>query len=203
MRKYFKKIFRGYAVFKKKYVSGNTSLMKHLSEFGQKPDILVVACCDSRVDPAVILQTNPGDLFVIRNVANIVPPYEKDEAQHGTSAALEFGINFLNVQYLILLGHSKCGGINAAMHSEHLIKNDFLSQWVSLAKIEHPDSSILSQDEYAKLALKKSYQNCLTFPWIKEKVDNHQLKIYLWFFDIETGSIQQYSKEKDLYFPML
>lgn len=87
-------MLKGYQLFRKKYTLGDQSIMHQLSHYGQKPNIMVVACCDSRVDPALILQCNPGDLFVLRNVANIVPHYEKDEAHHGTSAALEFGVCF-------------------------------------------------------------------------------------------------------------
>src|SRR5262245_46558285 len=83
----FKKILQGYHEFRKKYVLGDTSVMQYLSHHGQKPTVMVVACCDSRVDPALILQCDPGDLFVVRNVANIIPPYENDKMHHGTSAA--------------------------------------------------------------------------------------------------------------------
>src|SRR5580704_16823482 len=99
----FVKMLQGYRLFRNKCASGDNSVMQYLSHYGQQPQIMVVSCCDSRVDPAVILQCDPGDLFVVRNVANIIPPYEKDEAHHGTSAALEFGICFLNVEHLILL----------------------------------------------------------------------------------------------------
>src|SRR5579864_1704780 len=125
MEKSFTKILQGYQLFRKKYALGDKSVMHSLSHYGQEPQIMVVACCDSRVDPAVILQCDPGDLFVVRNVANIVPPYEKDEAHHGTSAALEFGICFLQVKHLILLGHSQCGGIQALLESDNSNKNDF------------------------------------------------------------------------------
>src|SRR5476651_63061 len=107
--------------------------MQYLSHHGQKPEVMVVACCDSRVDPALILQCDPGDLFVVRNVANIIPPYEKDEAHHGTSAALEFGVSFLKVEHLILLGHSQCGGIQALLSSD-TNQDDFITNWVSLIK---------------------------------------------------------------------
>jgi carbonic anhydrase len=148
----------------------------------------VVSCCDSRVDPALILQCDPGDLFVVRNVANIVPPYEKDEAHHGTSAALEFGIRVLQVKQLILLGHSQCGGIQALFNA-HQAQNDFINQWVSLIKPKKMDDNHAHVDEYAKSALNQSLENCLTFPWIKEKVDQQVLEIHLWFFDVEHGQI--------------
>ena len=103
----------------------------------------------------------------MRNVANIVPPYEHDEAHHGTSAALEFGICHLKVKQLILLGHSQCGGIAALANKQKLQQNDFITPWVSIINIPSPSNDI---DTLAKQVLSHSYQNCLTFPWIKERV---------------------------------
>lgn len=201
MNQSLKHILKGYKVFRDKYVHGDTSIMQYLSLYGQNPEMMVVACCDSRVDPALILQCDPGDLFIVRNVANIVPPYEKDEMHHGTSAALEFGINFLKVKHLVLLGHSQCGGVNALIENRDSNQDDFITNWVSLIKTDclydHDNS-----DDYAKLALKHSYKNCLTFPWIKEKVLNEELFVHLWFFDIETGQIFAYNKKIDAYEPL-
>ena len=180
----------GYKAFRSKYVEHESSIMKILSD-GQKPEVLVVACCDSRVDPALIMQCDPGDLFVVRNVANIVPPYELDKAHHGTSTALEFGICYLNVKHVILLGHSNCGGIASLFNKHSLHQDDFISSWVSLVKPQNLDE--LTIDECAKLALEKSYLNCLTFPWIKERMENKKLKIHMWYFDIAQGEI--YSKD--------
>src|SRR3990167_679318 len=176
MNKSFIKMLQGYQLFRKKYALSDKSVMEYLSHYGQQPQIMVVACCDSRVDPALILQCDPGDLFVVRNVANIIPPYEKDEAHHGTSAALEFGVRFLNVQHLILLGHSQCGGIQALLNN-HSNQNDFVTNWVSLIKTQH--ARLQCADDYAKLALNQSYQNCLTFPWISDKVSQKKLIIHL------------------------
>lgn len=199
MENSFAKMLKGYQSFRKKYAFGDQSVMQYLSHYGQQPQIMVVACCDSRVDPALILQCDPGDLFVVRNVANIIPPYEKDEAHHGTSAALEFGICFLNVEHLILLGHSQCGGVQALLQSQS-IKNDFITNWVSLIKNPgHPPSHA---DDYAKLALTQSHLNCLTFPWIKSRVDNHKLIIHLWFFDIKMGEIFTYCNAQKNYQPL-
>ena len=199
MENSFAKALQGYLLFRNKYASGDRSVMQYLSDYGQQPKIMVVSCCDSRVDPALILQCDPGDLFVVRNVANIIPPYEKDEAHHGTSAALEFGVRVLDVKHLILLGHSQCGGIKA-LFSEDTCKDDFISNWVSL--IRPHDCKQHDVDEYAKSALNYSYQNCLTFPWIKEKVAEKKLIIHLWFFDIGIGKIFTYSDVGKQYLPL-
>lgn len=195
----FAKILQGYQEFRDKYVHGDKSVMQYLHDYGQQPQIMVVACCDSRVDPALILQCDPGDLFVVRNVANIVPPYEKDEAHHGTSAALEFGICFLKVKHLILLGHSQCGGMQALLNShstQQSIKDDFITNWVSVIKSCAIENNV---DSCAKQGLKQSNANCMTFPWIKERVDNKELIIHLWFFDIKTGQIFNYNPKTDTY----
>lgn len=197
MEKSFEKIIRGYHDFRKKYATGNNSSMQSLAYHGQQPEIMIVACCDSRVDPALILQCDPGDLFVVRNVANIVPPYEADESHHGTSAALEFGICYLNVKHLIILGHSQCGGINALLNSENLKQNDFITRWVSLIKTN--SSMIQDANQFSKEALTHSYQNCLTFPWIKERIQQKKFSIHLWFFDIKEGEIFAYSFENKKY----
>lgn len=201
MEKSFVKAIQGYLSFREKYASGDNSVMQHLSHQGQRPKIMVVSCCDSRVDPALILQCDPGDLFVVRNVANIIPPYEKDVTHHGTSAALEFGLCVLNIKDLILLGHSQCGGIQALLETDKNVqKDDFITSWVSL--IETQDSKLKDPDEYAKLALNQSFQNCLTFPWINNKVIEKTLTIHLWFFDVKKGEIFTYSKTKKAYEPL-
>ena len=208
MGKKFLKILTGYENFRDKYVHGDNDVLQYLSDYGQKPKTMVVACCDSRVDPALIFQCDPGDLFVVRNVANIVPPYEKDDLHHGTSAALEFAIKSLKINDLILLGHSQCGGIQALLHSHHhpeseLHQNDFINNWVSLVETDHLEEiSPDDPDEYAKLALKKSHENCLTFPWIREKIRQEKLIIHLWFFDIKFGQIFAYSEKKKAYLPL-
>eukprot|EP01035_Chromulina_nebulosa_P022664 gene22664-29349_t len=193
-------MLNGYQAFRKQYASGDRSIMQSLSRQGQKPEVMVVACCDSRVDPALILQCDPGDLFVVRNVANIVPPYEKDEAHHGTSAALEFAVTFLNIKHLILLGHSQCGGIQALINSDILEQNDFITNWVSLIKTDtcKPQNT----DDYAKQALHNSHANCLTFPWIHQKVAAQELLIHLWFFDIKSGQIFNYSEVDKTFTPL-
>jgi carbonic anhydrase len=186
MKKSLQKILHGYADFRKQYATGNHSIMQQLAIKGQQPEVMIVACCDSRVDPSVILQCDPGELFVVRNVANIVPPYQCDEKHHGTSAALEFGIRHLHIKHLIILGHSQCGGIQTLINWDNTKQNDFISNWVSLIDM-HLNTH--DEDTCAKQALTHSYENCLTFPWIKKRVDNGTLQIHRWFFNIETGEI--------------
>lgn len=207
MEQSLSKILEGYHSFREKYARGDAPIMEKLSFHGQKPKLMIVACCDSRVDPALILQCDPGDLFVVRNVANIVPPYEKDAAHHGTSAALEFGIRFLNVKHLILWGHSQCGGIEALFHhmkgsSSHQNDNDFITPWVSVVKNADHLKHCNEVDDLAKLALNESYSNCLTFPWISEKINNDQLQVHLWFFDVKSGKIFMYCEKDKVYKPL-
>ncbi|WP_253306722.1 carbonic anhydrase [unidentified bacterial endosymbiont] len=201
IRNNFKRILKGYQVFRARYALGDRSIMHSLARQGQRPEVMVVACCDSRVDPALILQCDPGDLFVVRNVANIVPPYEKDEAHHGTSAALEFGICCLKVSHLVILGHSQCGGIQALLNNGSEPSNDFISHWVSL--IQPPAGNLPStSDECAQLALKQSQQHCMTFPWIADRVQQQLLTIHLWYFDIQTGQIFAYAEDQQRYQPL-
>ncbi len=197
MEKSLSKILQGYQRFREKYALGDQSVMQSLAHHGQQPQIMVVACCDSRVDPALILQCDPGDLFVVRNIANIVPPYEKDKAHHGTSAALEFGVRFLRVKHLILLGHSQCGGIQSLLDNQDDPQDDFISSWVSIVKADNAKGA--HANECAKLALKQSYDNCLSFPWIRTQVMQHSLVIHLWFFDIKAGEIFSYSAAQQDY----
>ena len=192
----FKKILQGYLDFRNKYATGDNSVMQHLAYHGQQPEIMIVACCDARVDPALILQCEPGDLFIVRNVANIVPPYEADEGHHGTSAALEFGICYLNIKHLIILGHSQCGGIHALLNSDNLKQNDFISRWVSQIETDDVHKDV---DSCARQALTISYENCLTFPWIRDLIQQDQLEIHRWFFDIKEGEIYAYSSETGQY----
>lgn len=200
MKEFYAEILRGYQQFREKYTTGDRSIMQYLADNGQRPQVMVIACCDSRVDPALILQCDPGELFVVRNVANIVPPYEKDEMHHGTSAALEFAACYLNVEHLIILGHSQCGGINALLNEADLHQNDFITNWVSLIKPAHTNH--LDQDTCAKQALLQSRMNCMTFPWLQQKVTEQLLTIHLWFFDIKTGQIFAFDEGQKSFLPL-
>ena len=199
MGKNLQSLLNGYKNFKNQYALTQKSRLNILSA-GQRPRIMVITCCDSRVDPGFILGCEPGDLFVVRNVANIVPPYELDDKHHGTSAALEFGIRFLKIEDLIILGHSNCGGIDALLNNDENSHNDFINNWVSIVK---PGQFKPTQiDECAKFSLKQSYENCMSFPWIEGRILADQLRIHLWFFDIKSGQILSRNEETDEFKPL-
>ncbi|MCJ2083887.1 carbonic anhydrase [Methylobacterium sp. J-090] len=161
---------------------------------GQAPEVLLIGCCDSRVSPEVIFDASPGELFVIRNVANIVPPCEQGGEYHGTSAAIEFAVQALEVKHIVVLGHATCGGIKAfASPSNPLSKGDFIGKWVSLVgpaadRVENqtgPD--YLTRLEYAMVA--QSLDNLMSFPFIRSRVENGQLSLHGAHFGIERGEL--------------
>lgn len=200
MKRSFEGFLQGYSIFREKYATGHKSVLRSLASEGQSPKAMVVSCCDSRVDPGLMLQCDPGDLFIVRNVANIVPPYELDGKHHGTSAALESGIRFLKTKHLIILGHSNCGGIEALIEQHDKGHNDFISDWVSVVGETKFEKHQI--DDCAKFSLKNSYNNCMSFPWIKNRIDEGDLAIHLWFFDIKSGQIFVYDNESDEYKPL-
>ena len=141
---------------------------------GQKPHTLVVACSDSRADPALIFDTAPGQLFVVRNVANLVPPYEPDGHLHGVSAALEFGVKVLNVSRIMVMGHAHCGGVNAMLHGAPADCQDFVAPWVAQgAPVVRRVCEACPPDEVMQVAeeavVRLSLDNLRTFPWIAER----------------------------------
>lgn len=161
---------------------------------GQNPDILLIGCCDSRVSPEVIFDTGPGELFVIRNVANIVPPFEEGGEYHGTSAALEFAVQSLEVKHIVVLGHASCGGIRAyANRAEPLSEANFIGRWVSLvepaAKKAETQSGpdYLTRLEYAMIA--QSLENLMSFSFVRERVDDGRLALHGAHFGIARGEL--------------
>lgn len=196
-----KRLSNGYQRFKKEYFVKNSSLYKTLAK-GQRPKSLVIACSDSRVDPAIIFDSAPGELFIVRNVANLVPPYNSDGGVHGVSAALEFAVINLKVENVIVLGHSQCGGIMALL-GRH--PGEFVSQWMDTAEPAKLEALKKSKDksktvkqkicEYA--AIKLSYNNLQTFPWIEKKVKKKQLSLYAWYFDLQKGNLEEYDPKKN------
>lgn len=164
-----------------------------LSE-GQKPKALVIACIDSRVEPATIFDAGPGELLIVRNVANLVPPYAPDSAYHGTSAALEFGIRVLDIPNLIVLGHGQCGGVSALLNGAPEQAQDFVAPWMQIAcaarteAIKHPEEQrqLCCEREVIKI----SRDNLMSFPWIAERVADRRLTISCAWYAIKTGALE-------------
>ena len=164
-----------------------------------------MACSDSRVDPALVFRAEPGDIFMIRNVANLVPPMEEEGTFHGTSAALEFAVLGLNVPNIIVLGHAHCGGINAMIRGDEVKKDGyrFVPAWVSMLSPAHrrvlatmPDASEQEvQRACERNAVLVSLENLTTFPWIRDRMAEKSLKLHGWYFDIETAQLEIYDSK--------
>lgn len=192
-------LLKGFQRFRKKYFEDQPELYQELVSQGQSPKSIVIACCDSRVHPVQILDAEPGDIFVVRNVANLVPPSVDDGKTHGTSAALEFAIKHLKVENVVILGHGLCGGIQSLMEGSHGSKDyRFIDPWMQIAtpardKVlrEFPDADFSEQCRHCESeSIKISMQNLMTFPWIKSRVESGKLSIHGFYFDIESGELQ-------------
>lgn len=169
------RLTEGYKAFVAARLPRERERFEELAASGQKPEIMVIGCCDSRVSPEVIFDARPGELFVVRNVANLVPPYESGGEYHGTSAALEFAVQALRVKHIVVLGHGRCGGIRAFADSSTapLSPGDFIGKWINLVT---PAADAIGPqgdqtlDSYAeKLALAsigKTIDNLMTFPCV-------------------------------------
>jgi carbonic anhydrase len=169
-----------------------------LAEQGQKPHTLVVACCDSRAAPEMIFDADPGELFVVRNVANMVPPYEPDGQYHSTSAALEFAVQALRVKDIIVMGHGRCGGISAALdpNAEPLSPGDFIGKWMNLvapAAEQIQGNSVMTtverQTALERISIRNSISNLRTFPCVKILEERGKLRIHGAWFDISNGEL--------------
>jgi carbonic anhydrase len=185
-------LLAGYKRFRANLWPDRRKVFESLAEGGQRPRALVVACIDSRVDPAMIFDAGPGELLTVRNVANLVPPYAPDTAYHGTSAALEFGVRVLEVHDLIVLGHAQCGGVHALLEGAPPAARDFVAPWMSIAEPARVralrSSSAEDRQRYCEHeVIKVSLANLMTFPWISERVAAGQLNLHGAWFDIHSA----------------
>lgn len=191
-----KRLSDGYQAFLDGRFHNERKRYEHLAELGQNPQILLIGCCDSRVSPEVIFDAGPGEMFVIRNVANLVPPYEGDaesSSYHGTSAAIEFAVNALNVKHIVVLGHASCGGVAAVFNdAKPLTKIDFIGKWMSQitpvadALPRTGDRAVdIKQLEWA--VVEHSLKNLMTFPSIRRRVHKGELELHGTYFGVATG----------------
>ncbi|WP_028358021.1 carbonic anhydrase [Brackiella oedipodis] len=192
-----KRLKAGYQEFLHGRLEEQKKVYKKLGELGQNPDIMVIACGDSRVAPETIFNANPGEIFTVRNIANIVPPCESasiETSYHGTSAAIEFAVEALKVKHIVIMGHASCGGVAAfANNAAPLTKRNFIGKWMS--QIEPIKEKVGPQGEDKAAWIQKmewavveySMNNLLTFPNVKARVDAGELQIHGAYFGIATG----------------
>ena len=186
------KLTQGYRRFREDRWPSKRAEYAVLAEKGQKPHTLIVACSDSRADPALIFDTAPGELFVVRNVANLVPPYEPDGKLHGVSAALEFGVNVLGVKQVVVMGHAGCGGINAMLNGTPDNCRDFVLPWVEQAgpyvrRFVEDWPADQAERVAEEAGVRLSLDNLRTFPWIAAKEAAGELKLVGLHFGIADG----------------
>jgi carbonic anhydrase len=192
------RLYDGYRAFRASRLPTEQSRYRELAERGQAPETMVVGCCDSRVSPEVIFDARPGELFVVRNVANLVPPYSPDGLYHGVSAALEYGIAVLRVKHLVVLGHARCGGIQA--FASNAPTGDFIGKWISLlapaaasVQSERENGDYLRRLEQA--SLKQSLDNLKTFPFVRAVSERKALTLFGAYFDVATGELSVLEQE--------
>ena len=222
------KLFDGIKNFQQRAYELDSVNMKGLVEDGQHPKILLIACSDSRVDPAILTNAEPGDLFVIRNVANLVPAYDIESKYDGARAAIEYAVRDLEVEHIVILGHARCGGINALLKtlSGQKIQRDFIGDWVSLAmdgcmhyaieQIAKSDNELgksvsevnldnLREHQHLveRAAIRGSLDNLRTYPWIKQRIDTEILNLHGWWFDLESGDLWATDAENTVFLPVI
>lgn len=189
------RLINGYRRFRADGWPDRKRLFEQLADQGQTPRALVIGCVDSRVDPGMILDAGPGELLVLRNVANLVPPYAPDGAHHSTSAALEFAVRVLRVPDIVIIGHAMCGGIAALMNGAPPEATDFLVPWINIAA--RAKSRVLACDdatdqqlacEHAAIVL--SLENLREYPWVAERLADGSLQLHGAHFDIRSGTLK-------------
>ncbi|MDC8757039.1 carbonic anhydrase [Janthinobacterium fluminis] len=204
------KFVQGFSRFQQQYFSEPQTLYDTLRT-GQHPTTLLIGCCDSRVDPMLLTGSDPGDMFVVRNIANLVPPCTPT-APPGVSSAIEFAVCNLEVARIIVLGHARCGGIRALLAPRAATQEtDFVGQWMKIAEpvaqrvrreLAHRSSD--EQHKACELAsILQSLDNLLTYPWLKRRVEEGVLKLHGWYFDIESGALMAYSMRQQQFLPLV
>jgi carbonic anhydrase len=189
------RLIEGYNAFAAGRLQNEQNRYRELAEAGQTPQTMVIGCCDSRVSPEVIFDARPGELFVVRNVANIVPPYAPDGQAHGVSAALEFGVAALKVKNIVVLGHAHCGGVKAfAEDAEPLTPGDFIGKWMRLmapaaekvgSRGAQSPADYLVRLEQANVV----NSNLMTFPRLRKSIDRGDVILHGAYFGVATGDL--------------
>ena len=187
----------GYRAFTTQRLPTEQTRYRELSERGQSPAVMVIGCCDSRVSPEVIFDAGPGELFVMRNIANLVPVYQPDENAHGVSAALEYAVSVLRVKHIVVLGHAQCGGIRAFIDKiQPLSPGDFIGKWMAMfikpgEVVEQRDRESMQDftTRIEKAAVFRSLENLMTFPFVRTRVERGEMELHGAYFGVAEGSL--------------
>ncbi|MGR3373914.1 carbonic anhydrase [Pseudooceanicola nanhaiensis] len=191
----------------------NKAWYRHLAEQGQHPRAMIISCCDSRVHVTAIFGADQGEFFIHRNIANLVPPYEPDGNQHGTSAAVEYAVTALKVAHVVIVGHSNCGGVQGCLdmcsgHAPELEqKSSFVGRWMDILRPGYDRIKDLPDHDSQRRALEKeailvSLENLMTFPFVKEAVAAGTLTLHGLWNDIGSGGIEQYDPDTNAFHPV-
>ncbi|MCP3393582.1 carbonic anhydrase [Bradyrhizobium sp. CCGB12] len=192
-----KSLLEGYNAFATNRLPAEQSRYRELSVKGQSPEVMVIGCCDSRVSPEAIFDVGPGELFVVRNIANLVPTYQPDANAHGVSAALEYAVTVLKVKHIVILGHAQCGGIRAFVDKiEPLTPGDFIGKWMQMfikpgEVVEQRDHETMAQfvERIEKAAVFRSLENLMTFPFVRKAVESGQMQLHGAYFGVAEGTL--------------
>lgn len=192
-----KHLLEGYKAFATQRLPTEQTRYRELSVKGQSPEVMVIGCCDSRVSPEVIFDVGPGELFVVRNIANLVPVYQPDGTAHGVSAALEYAVTVLKVKHIVVLGHAQCGGIRAFVDKiEPLTPGDFIGKWMQMfikpgEVVEQREHESMAQfvERIEKAAVFRSLENLMTFPFVRKAVESGQMQTHGAYFGVAEGSL--------------
>jgi len=201
-----------YRRFKYRHFIPHVEQYEALAAYGQAPEVMVVSCCDSRVDPETIFSAMPGELFVMRNVANLIPPYETGGTYHGVSAAIEFAVLTLRVKHLVVMGHSGCGGVKAALDEEATRETEgqFITKWMAMLdgarlKVLASHQGASRKDMATALeweGIKTSLQNLRSFPFLSALESKGRIALHGAYFDIATGQLSALNETTGEFYPL-
>jgi carbonic anhydrase len=198
----------GYRSFRTARLPDEQSRYRDLAERGQAPETMIIGCCDSRVSPEVIFDAGPGEMFVVRNVGNLVPPYAPDGAHHGVSAALEYAVQVLRVRHIVVLGHARCGGIQAFADGTSYSAGDFIGRWLALvapvAAALGPRDAVPGSyhTRLEQASLLASIENLRTFPFIRILCESGKLALHGAYFDVASGTLAAHDPQTGRFIPV-
>lgn len=205
-----KRLIEGYENFRSGRYASEAERYLRLGEGRQKPSIMMIACCDSRAAPETVFDAGPGEIFVVRNVANLVSPYTPDGGHHSTSAALEFAVLSLGVKHVVIMGHGRCGGIRAvAQPGSPLTDTDFIGRWMrpvrDVARVV-PRPAGMADNEHERhierASIEHSLANLHTFPWIRMRENRREISLHGVWFDISLGELHVYDEDSAAWAPL-